>query len=261
MMIVGFIASVLIGISIGLVGAGGSILAMPILVYLFHIQPTLATSYSLFIVGVTALFGAIRQYKFGNLQLLSALYFAISSGLAIILVRRYLMPSIPDSIELLNLRMDKSLLLMIVFAGLMIAASLSMIKNNKKDSDLHNSNYFKLFLLGLGVGCVTGFLGAGGGFLIIPSLVVFAGIPIKKAIGTSLVIIFLNSTFGFMGDLIQGVNLNLKLLFLITGISIVGMLIGTILSKKISGQKLKPFFGWFILIMGIFIIAKELLIK
>ena len=259
----GYLASIFIGVSIGLVGAGGSILAMPILVYLFGISPELATSYSLFIVGSTSLLGTFRQYKFGNLDIQSALYFAASSVLSLLIIRKFILPIIPDSISLNEyFIVDKRILLMLVFALLMIAASMSMIRGNVIESDdAGNNNKFRILALGLGVGCVTGFLGAGGGFLIIPSLVVFSGLPIKKAVGTSLFIVFLNSAIGFGGDLVNGVRIDYQLLLSISAVSIIGMFVGTLMSQKISGAKLKPLFGWFILVMGVFIIAKELLLK
>jgi len=262
MVILGYLFSILIGVSIGLIGAGGSILAVPILVYLFSINPSLATTYSLFIVGVTALLGALRHYQLGNLKFNLALTFAVPSVVSLIFVRKFLLPLIPDSIVYFgHFHLTKNILLMVVFAILMVMASLSMIKKSKTAEALEKQNVPKLLLIGLFVGMVTGFLGAGGGFLIIPALVVFAGLPMKQAVGTSLLIIFINSIIGFSGDLLNGVTINYVLLLSISIIAIVGMLFGVQLSKKITGEKLKPAFGWFVLFMGIYIIAKELLFK
>jgi uncharacterized protein len=263
MEILGYLFSVLIGISIGLIGAGGSILAVPILVYLFSVNPQLATTYSLFIVGATAFFGAIRHYQMGNLKFRLALSFALPSVASLLIVRGYILPIIPDQIlSFGNFILTKSMLLMLVFAVLMILASLSMIKSSvEKSIDGSKQSLAKLMLIGFGVGMVTGFLGAGGGFLIIPALVLFSALPMKQAIGTSLLIIFLNSFIGFAGDIINEVQLDYALLISVTLIAIAGMLIGVQLSKKISGAKLKPGFGWFVLIMGLYIIAKELLLK
>ena len=263
MEILGYLFSVLIGISIGLIGAGGSILAVPIMVYLFSVNPQLATSYSLFIVGVTAFFGAIRHYQMGNLQFRLALSFALPSVASLLVVRKYILPIIPDQIfSSGDFSLTKSMLLMLVFAVLMIMASLSMIKRSGiKSVDSSKQNLTKLMFIGLGVGMVTGLLGAGGGFLIIPALVLFSALPMKQAIGTSLLIIFINSLIGFSGDIINHVRLDYFLLFSVTLIAIAGMLIGVQLSKKISGEKLKPGFGWFVMIMGLYIIAKELLLK
>ncbi len=257
----GYLASVVIGISLGLIGGGGSILTVPILVYLFKIDPENATSYSLFIVGFTAMTGAFRHYTLGNLKIKSAFYFAIPSLVSLVLVRKILLPKIPESLLIFNhFEVTKNILIMIVFGLLMVAASFSMIRK-QATSVPSEINYVRLGVIGFLVGFVTGFLGAGGGFLIIPALLFFANLPMKQAVGTSLFIIFINSLIGFAADVIGGVVLNYQLLLTVTAIAIIGMLIGTQLSKKIDGAKLKPAFGWFVLVMGIYIILKEALIQ
>ncbi len=258
----GYIASIVIGISLGLIGGGGSILTVPILVYLFKINPDTATSYSLFIVGITALVGSYRHFKFGNLKIRPALLFTVPSIISLLLVRKLLLPRIPDSLFFVgNTEITKALLIMVVFAILMIAASLSMIKkSNKEPAEILYSQMDRLILIGFLVGIVTGFLGAGGGFLIIPALLFFGDLPMKQAVGTSLLIIALNSLIGFGGDVIAGVELDYMLLLTITAIAIVGMFIGTLLSKRIDGATLKPAFGWFVLVMGGYILIKEILL-
>ena len=259
MEIVGYVLAILIGVTLGLIGGGGSILTVPILVYLFGMKPEMATSYSLFIVGITALFGTYRHYVIGNLNVKIALTFAIPSVLSLLLVRKFLLPIVPDILFFINdYVITKQNLIMIIFSFLMISASFSMIKSSKSESKFEKINYKKLFLIGILVGFVTGFLGAGGGFLIIPALIYFAGLHMKQAVGTSLFIIFINSMIGFLGDVICGYSFNYVLLLSITSIALVGMFIGTQLSKRIEGGKLKPAFGWFVLVMGIYIILKEL---
>lgn len=261
MEILGYLFSILIGISIGLIGAGGSILAVPILVYMFSINSSLATTYSLFIVGITSLLGAFRHYQLGNLRFRLALSFALPSVLSLLFVRKFLLPQIPESIAHIgSFHLTKDTLLMLVFALLMVMASMSMIRQTK-EKVVEKENLPKLIFIGLIVGMVTGFLGAGGGFLIIPALVIFAGLSMKHAVGTSLLIVFTNSLIGFSGDMINGVNINFYLLFTVSLVAILGMLLGVQLSKRIAGEKLKPGFGWFVLFMGIYIIAKELLLK
>ena len=258
---VGYFASVIIGIALGLIGGGGSILTVPILVYLFKVDPENATSYSLFIVGITAMVGAYQHYKLGNLKIRTALIFAFPSIISLLIIRKILLPKIPENVmQFGHFELTKNLLIMIFFAILMVAASTSMIRKSTKLREQDEVNLARLSLIGLLVGMVTGFLGAGGGFLIIPALLFFANLPMKEAVGTSLLIIFINSLIGFGGDLINGVTINYTLLFSITAIAIVGMFIGTALSKKIDGAKLKPIFGWFVLIMGLYIIVKELFI-
>ncbi|MEL1242218.1 sulfite exporter TauE/SafE family protein [Flavobacterium flavipallidum] len=257
----GYLASIIIGLSLGLIGGGGSILTIPILVYLFKIDPELATTYSLFIVGLTSFYGGYSHYKLGNLKLKTALYFAIPSIIAILIIREVIFPKIASTLfTVATYAVSKDLLIMIVFAILMISASISMIKKNKTEEAIYKINYTQLSIIGFLVGIVTGFLGAGGGFLIIPALLFFANLPMKQAVGTSLLIIFINSAIGFAGDLYLNRPIDYKLLLLISAMAFIGMFIGIILSKKIDGNKLKPVFGWFVLIMGIYIIIKEVLL-
>lgn len=257
---IGYLASIIIGLSLGLIGSGGSILTIPILVYLFKVNPELATSYSLFIVGTTALYGGYNHYKLGNLQLKTALYFAIPSVISILIIREVIFPKIASTLfSIASYTISKDLLIMVVFSILMISASLSMIRKNTTEKPHYKTNYLQLSFIGSLVGIVTGFLGAGGGFLIIPALLFFANLPIKQAVGTSLLIIFINSAIGFAGDLYLNTPIDYKLLLLISAMAFIGMFIGIQLSKKINGSKLKPLFGWFVLVMGIYIIIKEIL--
>ncbi|MCD0475322.1 sulfite exporter TauE/SafE family protein [Flavobacterium sp. EDS] len=254
----GYFASIIIGISLGLIGGGGSILTIPILVYLFKINPGQATTYSLFIVGLTALFGSYSHYKMGNLKLKSALYFAIPSVISILIIREVIFPHIAATLfSIASYTVSKDFLIMLIFSILMITAAISMIRKNKPELKNNTTNYTQLSLIGFIVGIVTGFLGAGGGFLIIPALIFFANLPMKQAVGTSLLIIFINSSIGFGGDLYIGTPVDYTFLLEISGIALLGMLIGTQLSKRIDGAKLKPIFGWFVLVMGFYIITKE----
>lgn len=258
--ILGYLSALLIGISLGLIGGGGSILTIPILVYLFKINPEKATSYSLFIVGTTAMIGTVRHYTLGNLKIKSAIYFAIPSLFSMLLVRKVLLSKIPEKlIEINHFEVTKSLLIMVSLALLMIGASIAMIRKTKVKSTPTKINFTRLAWIGFLVGFITGFLGAGGGFLIIPALLFFADLPMKQAVGTSLFIIFINSSIGFIGDVLKGVSINYELLYILTGIAIIGMLLGTHFSKKIDGAKLKPAFGWFVLVMSFLILFKEFL--
>lgn len=261
MEILGYLASVLIGISLGLIGGGGSILTVPILVYLFGLEAQHATSYSLFIVGITAMTGAYRHYKLGNLEIKSGLAFALPSVLSLLLVRKILLPALPEVLCTINhTTVIKNALIMVVFALLMLAASIAMIRPSAEPTQKSNPEYKSLAIMGFLIGLIIGFLGAGGGFLIIPALLFFARIPMKQAVGTSLLIISINSAIGFVGDALGGAPINYTLLLSISGIAIVGMFIGTQLSKKINGAQLKPAFGWFVLLMGIYILLKEVVL-
>lgn len=264
MEIFGYITSVLIGISLGLIGGGGSILTVPVLVYLFGLDAFLATEYSLFIVGISSVVGSFSYFKKGLVNLKTAFVFGIPSIISIFFTRNYLVPLIPDEVfSINNFVVTKNIFLLLIFAGLMILASYKMIQKSP-ELQLQAVNFNKnknLLAAGEGsvVGILTGLVGAGGGFMIIPALVNLLKTPMKVAIGTSLVIIALNSLIGFFSS-VKNVEIDWKFLTTISSIAIIGIIIGAQLSKKIDGKKLKPAFGWFILVMGIYIIVKELFI-
>lgn len=261
MEIIGYALSIFIGITLGLIGAGGSILTVPVLVYLFHVHPTLATSYSLFIVGFTSLIGSLIKSKEKCIDFSAITYFGISSVLVVLIVRKILLVHVPEVIlNVGNIQLTKSSLTMVAFATLMLGSSWNMIKQKHIQTDLEQPikhQTLKTVAWGIGTGLVTGFLGAGGGFLIIPALVMLLKIPIRKAIGTSLVIITVNSLIGFLGD-IDHITINWSLLLKLLSITIIGVGVGNFLQKRIRTEHLKPIFGWFILIAGIYILIKEL---
>lgn len=261
MEVFGYLASLVIGLSLGLIGGGGSILTVPVLVYLFHIDPIMATAYSLFIVGITALIGVIPKYRLGEVHLKTAVIFGLPAIAAVYLTRSVILPNIPTTIWNFNsFQLSKSLFLMLLFAVLMVFASFSMIRKSAVQTVSHSVqkfNYAIILLEGLVVGVLTGLVGAGGGFLIIPALVVLSKLPMKQAVGTSLLIIAAKSLIGFTGDL-GNLRIDWIFLFSITLLAALGISLGTWLSKRIEAEKLKTAFGWFILVMGIYIIAKEL---
>jgi len=264
--ILGYIAAVLIGISLGMVGSGGSILTVPVLVYLMHLDPLLATTSSLFIVGATSLAGALRAYGKKLVDFRAVTEFGIPSIFSIFITRHFLLPAIPDQMfSIGHVVITKSVFLMVVFALLMLAASFTMIKSPVSDpaalneKERHNK-FIPLVLLGLLIGAVTGLLGAGGGFLIIPSLVLFLRLPMRTAVGTSLFIIAINSLFGFVFSLKQ-FEFDWVLLIIFTVLAIAGIFIGSKLADRIPSASLKKGFGWFVLVMAFYIIIKELLIK
>ncbi|MBC7937251.1 MAG: sulfite exporter TauE/SafE family protein [Rhizobacter sp.] len=264
MEIVGYIASIFIGIALGLIGSGGSILTVPVLVYLFSVDAVVATSYSLFIVGLTSAVGSFSYLKRKMLNGKVIAMFGIPSIISVILTRNFLLPAIPAYIgHIGSLEITKEVLLLLLFGLLMISAAYGMIKNRKKNivdvnSPTTESKLNISLLVGHGffIGFITGLIGAGGGFLIIPALVMLLKIPIKDAVGNSLVIIAANSFIGFFNSHNHD-DINWRLLFTIAALAIGGIFIGIRLSKNIDGAKLKPTFGWFILLMGVYIIVKE----
>jgi uncharacterized membrane protein YfcA len=259
--ILGYIGALVVGLVLGLIGGGGSILTVPILVYLIGLNPVTATAYSLFVVGTTSLFGAFQNYRNKMVDLRTAIVFSIPAFIAVYLTRRYLVPAIPDSLfTIFDFEITKNIFIMIFFAIIMLLASISMIKTKKKDNSVGQEIKYNIPLIiveGVIVGVLTGIVGAGGGFLIIPALVLLAKLPMKLAVGTSLVIISAKSLIGFLGD-VQNLAIDWTFLIIFTLLSIIGILIGVYATKFISGEKLKKGFGWFTLLMAVYIIYKEL---
>lgn len=261
--ILGYVGALIAGIIMGLIGGGGSILSVPILVYLMGVNPITATAYSLFMVGASSAVGAIKNFFKGRVDLRTTFIFALPALTSVFLTRRFLVPLLPDVMFTIgNFEVTNDIFIMLFFAIIMIASSMSMIKKEKPIVEKENIeqpryNYTVIAMQGLAVGVITGFVGAGGGFLNIPVLVLVIGLPMKKAIGTSLAIIAIKSLIGFLGDL-GNITIDWWFLLLFTGISIIGIFIGVFLSKHISGKKLKKGFGYFILVMATYIIYKEL---
>jgi uncharacterized membrane protein YfcA len=260
----GYILAVLIGISLGLIGGGGSILTVPVLVYLMHVDPVLATTYSLFIVGFTSLAGGTKAYINKLVDFRAVSLFGIPSILSIFIARHFILPAIPEHIFTVgNFNVNRGRLLMMVFALLMLAAAISMIFNQEKEDkemqyeSVRHDKTFSLLIPGLLAGLITGLLGAGGGFLIIPALVLFIKIPMKTAVGTSLLIIAINSTFGFVFS-IGHYYLDWHLLLSFTALSVIGVFTGSKISERVNGDELKKGFGWFVLVMSIYILSREL---
>ena len=266
MELLGYISMISVGVILGLIGGGGSILTLPILVYLFDTSPSLGTGYSLFIVGATAMIGAVSYAKQQLIDYKVGFIFAAPAFAGVFLARRFLVPALPDTIlETSLFVLSKDGFIMVVFALLMVAASWSMIRDRRPDapsdgkSELPMRRILIVALEGLVVGGITGFVGAGGGFLLIPALVLLAKLPVKRAIGTSLMIITVKSLFGFLGDVGSGQHIAWGFLFTVTGLAIIGVILGSYLVRFISAAKLKPIFGWFVLLMGGAILGLQLL--
>ncbi|WP_111308351.1 sulfite exporter TauE/SafE family protein [Confluentibacter sediminis] len=257
--ILGYIGALIVGLVLGLVGGGGSILTVPLLVYLLGYSPVIATAYSLFVVGSSSLVGVIQKHRKKLVDFKTGLAFSFPSFLAVYISRRYIVHSIPESLFTFgSVTITKNMAIMIFFALIMLLASVSMIKNTKEKNLINiNQSYYKTFIQGLIIGTITGIIGAGGGFLYVPALVLWANLPMKKAVGTSLVIITLNSLIGFIGDW-QNLKVNWSFLLFFSFLTILGIIIGGNLSKYVSNKSLKKGFGYFTLIMAIYIIYKEI---
>ena len=258
MEILGYVGALFIGLVLGLTGGGGSILTVPILVYLMSINPVTATAYSLFIVGTTSTFGAIQNYRKNLVDIKNGFIFAIPSFIAVYLTRKYIVPEIPKVIIESPFLITKDTFLMLFFAVIMVFGALSVLK--KKSQNTNSEEKRNLILIGIQtftIGIIIGLVGAGGGFLIIPSLILFTKLPMRKAVGTSLFIIAMNSLVGFIGD-VQ--NLEIDWLFLLTfsAISVVGIFIGMYLTKYTNESQLKKIFAYFVLVMAAIILLKEM---
>ena len=261
--LLGYCAALLIGLTLGLIGGGGSILAVPALAYLFLLDEKLATGYSLFVVGCSALVGGLKQAQKGTIDLRIAVVFGIPAIFSVSLIRSFLIPIIPDELfNLYDIVVTRRMLMFGLFGFVMIPAAIAMLKSptpvleNSKSIET-KYNYPLMMLLGTVIGILTGIVGAGGGFLIIPSLVILTKIDIKKAIGTSLAIVTLQSLIGFfLGDALT-MNIDWYFLLTFTAIAIIGIFIGTFLNHLFDGQKIRKGFGYFILLMAAFIFYME----
>ena len=263
--IFGYACALIIGVSLGLIGGGGSILAVPVLAYLFSVNEKVATAYSLFIVGTSALVGGLKQHFKGYVDWRTAIVFGIPSIIGVTLVRYYVVPALPDVLFTVNdFQFTRRMGMFGLFATLMIPAALSMLKErkeNRKTDDDVKYNYPLILIEGLIVGAVTGVIGAGGGFLIIPALVILTNVRMKVAVATSLIIIAFKSLLGFfLGDALT-MDIDWQFLAFFTGLSLIGIFIGSYVGSFIDGKKLKKGFGYFIFVMAVFIFYMEFFVK
>ncbi len=254
----GYAGALLIGIVLGITGGGGSILTVPILVYILAFNPLIATAYSLFIVGTTSAFGTIQNFKKGLVAPKTAIQFAIPSVIGVYLTRKFIVHRLPDTILYLgSLHLSKATFLMLLFAVVMFMAAYSMLKPQKEMETAISRSLVLVAIQLFFVGILIGLIGAGGGFLIIPALVQLAKLPMKKAIGTSLLIITINSLVGFIGDL-ENIAIDWRFLLTFTSLSVIGIFIGLKIQHRINEKLLKKIFGLFVLVMSILILYEEL---
>lgn len=262
---IGFICAALVGISLGVLGSGGSILTLPIMVYLMHVSPVEATGLSLFIVGITSAAGGISYIQRKLVDIKTAVVFAIPSIVSVFLTRKFLVSRIPDTvISGSSFMLTKDLLILLAFAILMVFVGYSMIRSAKKTepelNEIREYNYPWLIIIGLASGVLTGLLGVGGGFIIIPALVLFAKVPVRMSVGTSLLIIAFNSLAGFIEEMMaRHSQIDYEFLLLFAACSVTGVFLGFRISLRLKASQLKKIFGWFIIVMGTCMFFKELL--
>lgn len=264
MEIAGYLGVIGAGVTLGLIGGGGSILIMPILLYLFYIEPVMATTYSLFIVGLASIVGVLQYFRSKQVDFSLGLTFLLPSSVGVLSSRLLILPNLPAEVLAIgDLKIGKDLFILLVFASMMLSVSISMIRRKKPVNvgslaavvPAHARGRFAL--RSFGIGLLTGFVGAGGGFLIVPALVILAKTPIKTAVGTSLFIISVNSLIGFLGDAGKFGVLDWNFLLIVAFLMSVGILLGKYLSRFVPSQKLEPAFGWFVLIVGLFMLIKQ----
>jgi uncharacterized protein len=261
----GYFLAVVMGMVLGLLGGGGSILTVPILVYFFGLPAAIATGYSLLVVGITSLVGSVKYYRERLIDFRIALLFAIPSMIGVLVSRKYLLPVLPDNMSVFSLGVTKDQVIMLFFAVLVLVISVFMFKAKEEDANkdsqasISKNKLYWIALEGFLVGVITGFVGAGGGFMIVPALMLLANVPLRKAIATSLVIISLKSLAGFVGDLSEGSQFDWYFLSVFVSITMIGVLLGTVLNKKMPVLVLRKGFAYFVFGMGLLIVVKELL--
>lgn len=260
--ILGYAGAVGTGLILGLLGGGGALLSIPVLVYLFNLPAATATGYSLFLIGVTAMGGALENIRKQLVDYRAALYYGIPSALSVYSVRRFLIPALPNQFFTLNnFTLDKDHFILFLLILVMLIAGYKMIKHNAPVKDEHAGEAIdvtKLATYAILIGAFLGLVGAGGGFLMIPALVLFAHLSMRKAVGTSLLLVALNSFIGFLGDVHSNPAMDWTFLFAFSSCSIAGVLIGTYLHRFIHGDAMKKYFGWFIVSLAVLMIIKEI---
>lgn len=261
MYFIGLLLAVLVGLTLGMIGSGGSILTVPILVYVIGVNPVLATTYSLLIIGMTSMVGAVNGIREKTVDLNKVLYFGIPSMLTVFIVRSFVLPLVPDEFVIGGFVLHQEKILMILFAIIMIFSAVPMIKGGGDKAKTKKNDHIAFIVLqGIIVGFVTGIVGAGGGFLIIPVLINSFGLTLKRAVSTSLVLITINSTIGVMGDMEKFVEFDWFLIVTYIILSIIGLFIGFKVSSKIENNVLKKGFGIGILVLSAFILFQELVV-
>ncbi len=245
MLAVAAILAGIIGILLGLLGGGGSILTLPMLVYVMKLDPKEAIASSLFVVGTTSIVGVIAHARAGRVVWRVGALFGVA-GMAGAYLGGRLAHYVPSTV------------LLVVFAAMMLLTSMAMLRGRKQGStDTRDVAVGKALVLGFFVGSISGLVGAGGGFLVVPALSILGGLPMPRAVATSLLVITMQSLSGFMGH-VAHVSLHWPLLLLVTSASIAGSLLGARLAKSANPDMLRKSFGWLVLAMGVFLLGKQL---
>lgn len=248
--VLGYVAAIFTGFVLGSLGSGGSILAMPVLMYLFGIDPIEATSYSLFIVGTTAVYGTVKNQAKGMVQWKVVVSFGAPMLLAVAIARALIIPQLPETI----LGVSAGRFITILFAVLMLFAAFAMWRGRKEKGG-HRSIWI-LVVQGVFTGLLTGTVGAGGGFIIVPVLILGLGLDVREAVGTSLAVIAVNSAVGFVSDMLVGqMNIDWTIILSFTALSALGLYIGTKVAGKLPQAILKKAFAVMVSIIAVIMLT------
>jgi uncharacterized membrane protein YfcA len=240
------VIAVAIGISLGLIGAGGAIVAVPALVYIGGIEPRLASGYALFMVAVASAIASSQHIRERRVDIPSVLAFGSTTIVSILLVRRFIAPLVPPTLQ------------MILFGIVLLVAAARMLQSSSPPSETARHPMY-LAVYGTIIGAISGVLGTGGGFLMTPALVLWAGLDMKRAVATSLVLISVNSAVGVAADMWAGTPYDWPLVLGFTGLTTLGILTGIALSRRIDGTTLRKGFGWAVLAIGLAVLAEEVI--
>lgn len=244
-LVLGLIA-LLIGISLGLLGAGGAIVAVPAFVYLGGIDPSLADGYALFVVTVSTAVAAVMQFKERMIDWKTIAWFGPSTIVSLIVVRGFLEQHVHQSIQ------------MLLFGCILLLASVAMLRRRSDVQSTSQKAPILLSMFGIIVGAVGGLLGVGGGFLMTPALNIWAGLDMKRSVASSLVLITINSATGVAVDMVKHKPYDWLFVGEFTVLTVLGIIIGTLLSRRVDSKTLRTLFGWLVLSIGLFVLSKEL---
>ena len=246
MLIIALVLAGLVGLSLGLLGSGGSIITLPVLVYVGGIPAHQAVSMSLVIVGGTSVVGMLLNLRQGAFDLRAAAFFALSGIVGTFIGAKFT-------------HLVSAPVLLLLFGALMLVVGIRMLRSGESTAQSQQCRPLRCLAIGVVVGVLTGFLGVGGGFLILPALVLFAGLEMKTAIGTSLAVIAVNCFGGLLGQL-RYVNFDWWLTLCLLLAAMAGMFAGTRLARWLAASTLRRGFAWCVVLLGFVLVARNLVL-